>query len=101
MALEICYSGQMVEAVQAHGTVTVRAPSNTIGVSTGILGGGCMPYQGPYEVTPGREAQVLPTEARTLAWWLARSRRITDSSHITARPSRSVRSSHNGAECRN
>ena len=67
MALEICYSGQVVEAVQAHGTVTVRAPSNTIGVSTGILGGSGMPYQGPYEVTPGREAQVLPTEARTLA----------------------------------
>ena len=67
MALEINYSGQVVEAVQAHGTVTVRAPSNTIGVSTGILGGGGMPYAGPYEVTPGREAQVLPTEARTLA----------------------------------
>lgn len=66
MALEICYSGQVVEAVQAHGTVTVRAPSNTIGVSTGILGGG-MPYQGPYEVTPTRETQVLHTAARTLA----------------------------------
>ncbi len=67
MALEICYSGQVVEAVQEHGTVTARAPSYTVGVASGILGGGGMPYAGPYEVTPTRETQVLPTAARTLA----------------------------------
>ncbi len=66
MALEIRYSGQVVEVAQPRGTVTARAPSYTLDVATGILGGGGMPYSGAYSATPSWDVQTFPTEGRTM-----------------------------------
>lgn len=66
MAVEIRYSGQVVVVASKRGTVTARAPSYEIDVSSGILSGGGMPYTGAYEAIPSWEQQVFPTAGRTM-----------------------------------
>ena len=66
MAVEIRYSGQVVEVASHRGTVTARAPSYEIDVASGILSGGGMPYTGSYEATPTMAEQVLPTRSKTM-----------------------------------
>lgn len=66
MAVEIRYSGQVVEVASRRGTVTARAPSYQVDVASGILSGGGMPYMGEYEAIPSWEQQVFPTAGRTM-----------------------------------
>lgn len=67
MAVEIRYSGQVVEVASARGTVTARSPSYKVDVVSGLLsGGGGMPYTGAYEVTPDADGEVLLTRAKTM-----------------------------------
>ena len=64
-AVEIRHTGQTVSVQSVHGTVTARSPSWTVGVTSGLLGGGD-PYEGSYEVTPTSGEQVLPTRSKTM-----------------------------------
>lgn len=64
--VEVRYSGQVVEVVSKHDTVTVRAPSYEIGVVSGILMGGGMPYEGEYKAIPSWEQQSFPTAGRMM-----------------------------------
>lgn len=66
MAVEIRYSGQVVEVASRHGTVTARAPSYTVDVTSGVLSGGGMPYEGEYEVVPDADGTVLLTKLKTM-----------------------------------
>ena len=66
MAVEIRYSGQVVEVASERGTVTARSPSYTVDVASGILVGGGMPYEGEYEAVPSWQQQVFPTAGRTM-----------------------------------
>lgn len=64
--VEVRYSGQVVKVAAKRGAVAVRSPSYTIGVETGILSGGGMPYEGAYEVTPDADGEVLLTRSKTM-----------------------------------
>ena len=66
MATLTIRDGTRVTVREARQTVTARAPSVRVRV-VGGSGGAGVPYAGAYEVTPTREAQVLPTSGRTLA----------------------------------
>ena len=66
MAVEVRYSGQVVDVRSQRGTVTARAPSWTVGVTSGVLVGG-VPYAGSYEVTPDADGEVLPTRSKTMS----------------------------------
>ena len=65
MAVEIRYSGQVVSVQSSRGTVVARAPSYTATAVSGVLSGG-VPYDGPYEVTPDADGEVLSTRMRTM-----------------------------------
>ena len=66
MAVEIRYSGQVVEVASHKGTVTARAPSYLVDVVSGVLYGEGIPYTGSYEATPTMSEQVLPTRSKTM-----------------------------------
>ena len=63
MAVEIRSNRETVEAM--YGTVTVRSPSYRVVVRTGILSDG-IPYDGPYEVVPDADGEVLLTRTKTM-----------------------------------
>lgn len=65
MAVEIRYSGQVVEVTSGRSAVTARAPAYSVDVESGILTGGT-PYGGEYTVTPGEERQILPTGSKLM-----------------------------------
>ena len=63
MPVEIMQPGETVTVQSARGIAIARSPSYTIGVTTGILGGGGgVPYEGEYEVTPTESEQILAME---------------------------------------
>lgn len=65
MAVEIRYSGQVVNVVSERGTVTARSPSYRVSIASGVMIGG-VPYEESYEVTPTTGEQVLPTRSKTM-----------------------------------
>lgn len=64
--VEIRHSGEIVVVKSPKGTVVARAPSYTIGVTSGLIAGG-LPYEESYEVTPTTGEQVLKTRLKTMA----------------------------------
>ena len=66
MAVEVRYSGDEVIIETPHYTVDAVEPSYSVDVVTGILVSG-VSYDGPYEVTPSLQAQVLDTYHKTMA----------------------------------
>lgn len=66
MAIEIRHSGQTVTVSSSKRSVSVRSPSYTVGVTSGVIISG-FPYTGEYEVTPTSSEQVLATRSKTMA----------------------------------
>lgn len=54
--------GGAIAAAEVAGTVAGAALEGSVALASGVEG-----YQGPYEVTPTREAQVLGTAGRRMA----------------------------------
>lgn len=65
--VEIWHSGQIVDVFFPKYSVEATTRSYAIDVVTGLLGGGGIPYEYGYEVTPTAEGMVLPTRAKTMA----------------------------------
>lgn len=61
-ALRTATLGAAVTAPEIAGTVSGAALEGSVALASGVEG-----YQGPYEVTPTREAQVLGTAGRRMA----------------------------------
>lgn len=66
MPVEIARGGETVVVGGEAWEVEARQPAATVSAASAVIVGG-IPYGGSYEVTPGEDAQVLPTEERTLA----------------------------------
>lgn len=68
MPVEITRPGETVTVCSRRGAVVARSPSYVVEFATGVLvGGGGIPYEGSYEVTPSEDTQTLPTAMRSLA----------------------------------
>ena len=67
MPVVIRYSGQVVTAHDLRGAVVARSPAWTATAVSGLLGGDGIPFDGPYEVTPDADGEVLATRMKTMA----------------------------------
>ena len=65
MPVEIARGGETVVVGGEAWEVEARQPDATVSAASAVIVGG-IPYGGSYEVTPGGEAQRLPTASRML-----------------------------------